>query len=81
MIDSRGSAMVFDHVSKSFGIKQVLRDVSFDVSAGEALCLLGRSGPGKSVTLKLIVSLIKPDQGEIWVEQDETKIWLCLFSD
>lgn len=71
MIDSRGSAMVFDHVSKSFGIKQVLRDVSFDVSAGEALCLLGRSGPGKSVTLKLIVSLIKPDQGEIWVEQDE----------
>src|SRR6266567_706571 len=64
-------AIVFDRVSKSFGTKQVLHDVSFDVGAGEALCILGRSGTGKSVTLKLIVSLLKPDQGKIWVEQDE----------
>jgi phospholipid/cholesterol/gamma-HCH transport system ATP-binding protein len=63
--------VVFEHVSKSFGTKQVLRDVSFDIHAGEALCILGRSGTGKSVTLKLIVSLLKPDQGKIWVEQDE----------
>jgi phospholipid/cholesterol/gamma-HCH transport system ATP-binding protein len=76
MIDSRvpdggAPAVVFDHVSKAFGAKRVLRDVSFDVRAGEALCILGRSGTGKSVTLKLIVSLIKPDQGQIWIEQDE----------
>lgn len=71
MINGQGSAVAFDHVSKSFGTKQVLHDVSFDVRAGEALCILGRSGTGKSVTLKLIVSLIKPDQGKIWVEQDE----------
>ena len=71
MINDRGAAVAFDHVSKSFGTKQVLHDVSFDVRAGEALCILGRSGTGKSVTLKLIVSLIKPDQGKIWVEQDE----------
>jgi phospholipid/cholesterol/gamma-HCH transport system ATP-binding protein len=71
MINGRGSAVAFDHVSKSFGTKQVLHDVSFDVHAGEALCVLGRSGTGKSVTLKLIISLIKPDQGKIWVEQDE----------
>jgi phospholipid/cholesterol/gamma-HCH transport system ATP-binding protein len=71
MINGRSSAVAFEHVSKSFGTKQVLHDVSFDVGPGEALCLLGRSGTGKSVTLKLIVSLIKPDQGEIWVEQDE----------
>jgi len=76
MIDSRvadaGSpAVVFNHVSKAFGAKQVLRDVSFDVHAGEALCILGRSGTGKSGTLKLIVSLLKPDQGKIWIEQDE----------
>ena len=71
MIDGGTAAVVFEHVSKSFGTKQVLRDVSFDVRAGEALCILGRSGTGKSVTLKLIVSLLKPDQGKIWVEQDE----------
>ena len=64
-------AVVFDHVSKAFGTKQVLRDISFEVPAGEALCILGRSGTGKSVTLKLLMSLIKPDQGKIWVEQDE----------
>ena len=71
MIDGGSAAVVFEHVSKSFGTKQVLRDVSFDVRTGEALCILGRSGTGKSVTLKLIVSLIKPDQGKIWVEEDE----------
>jgi phospholipid/cholesterol/gamma-HCH transport system ATP-binding protein len=64
-------AIAFDHVSKAFGAKQVLRDVSFGVRAGEALCILGRSGTGKSVTLKLIVSLIKPDQGKIWIGHDE----------
>jgi len=71
MTDVRSAAVAFEHVSKSFGTKQVLHDVSFDVRAGEALCILGRSGTGKSVTLKLIVSLIKPDQGKIWVEEDE----------
>jgi phospholipid/cholesterol/gamma-HCH transport system ATP-binding protein len=71
MTDGRTTAIAFHNVSKSFGAKQVLRDVSFDVRAGEALCILGRSGTGKSVTLKLIISLLKPDQGEIWIEQDE----------
>ena len=71
MIYVRSTVVAFEHVSKSFGSKQVLDDVSFEVRAGEALCILGRSGTGKSVTLKLIVSLIKPDQGKIWVEQDE----------
>jgi phospholipid/cholesterol/gamma-HCH transport system ATP-binding protein len=71
MSDVRSAAVAFEHVSKAFGTKQVLHDVSFDVRAGEALCILGRSGTGKSVTLKLIVSLIKPDQGKIWVEEDE----------
>lgn len=64
-------AVAFEHVSKSFGTKQVLRDVSFDVRDGEALCIVGRSGTGKSVTLKLIVSLLKPDQGKIWIGPDE----------
>jgi len=70
MID-RSRAVAFDHVSKSFGAKQVLRDVSLEVRDGEALCIVGRSGTGKSVTLKLIVSLLKPDHGSIWIGQDE----------
>jgi phospholipid/cholesterol/gamma-HCH transport system ATP-binding protein len=64
-------AVTFDHVSKTFGAKQVLRDVSFQVRAGEALCLLGRSGMGKSVTLKLIIALMKADSGRIWIDQDD----------
>jgi phospholipid/cholesterol/gamma-HCH transport system ATP-binding protein len=65
------SSVIFDRVSKSFGPKQVLRDVSFNVPAGEILCILGRSGTGKSVTLKLLISLLKPDHGHIWVDGDE----------
>jgi len=65
------AAVAFDHVSKAFGAKQVLRDISFEVPAGEILCILGRSGTGKSVTLKLLMSLIKPDAGKIWVDGDE----------
>jgi phospholipid/cholesterol/gamma-HCH transport system ATP-binding protein len=64
-------AVVFEHVSKSFGPKQVLRDVSFEIPYGQALCILGRSGTGKSVTLKLLISLLKPDHGQIWIDQQE----------
>jgi phospholipid/cholesterol/gamma-HCH transport system ATP-binding protein len=48
-----------------------LRNVSFTVQPGETLCILGRSGTGKSVTLKLLMALLKPDQGSIRVEQDD----------
>jgi phospholipid/cholesterol/gamma-HCH transport system ATP-binding protein len=65
------AAVVFQNVSKSFGPKQVLRDISFEVPSGKALCILGRSGTGKSVTLKLLISLLKPDLGNIWVDQHE----------
>jgi phospholipid/cholesterol/gamma-HCH transport system ATP-binding protein len=65
------TAVAFKNVSKAFGPKQVLRDVTFELPAGETLCILGRSGTGKSVTLKLLISLLKPDQGKIWIEEDE----------
>jgi phospholipid/cholesterol/gamma-HCH transport system ATP-binding protein len=71
MSGEQKAAVVFDRVSKAFGPKQVLRTVSFEVLAGETLCILGRSGTGKSVSLKLLMSLIKPDQGDIWVDGDE----------
>ena len=68
---TKRAAVEFEHVSKAFGAKQVLRDLSFEVNRGEALCILGRSGTGKSVTLKLIVSLLKPDSGNIYIDGEE----------
>ncbi len=65
------TAVSFERVSKSFGVKSVLSDVSFQVAAGEALCILGRSGTGKSVTLKLTIALLKPDAGSIRIEQED----------
>ena len=67
----RKPAVAFDRVSKTFGTKRILREVSFQVAPGQILCILGRSGTGKSVTLKLLVSLIKPDEGAIWVDGEE----------
>jgi phospholipid/cholesterol/gamma-HCH transport system ATP-binding protein len=67
----KGPAVVFDQVFKAFGAHQVLRNVSFSVPAGEALCILGRSGTGKSVTLKLLIALLKPDRGTILVDGDD----------
>jgi phospholipid/cholesterol/gamma-HCH transport system ATP-binding protein len=70
MSESQTIAVEFKRVMKSFGTKRVLNDVSFHVDQGQALCLLGRSGTGKSVTLKLIMALMRPDSGEVWVDQD-----------
>ena len=55
----------FIHVSKSFGEQAVLNDVSFEVRRGEMVVVLGRSGVGKSVTLKHIMGFLKPDAGEV----------------
>lgn len=53
------------NLQKSFGDVAVLRDVNLDVYAGENLVILGRSGTGKSVLIKCMVGLIKPDGGSI----------------
>lgn len=58
----------FEHVSKSFGRRHVLDDVSFEVATGEILFIIGKSGVGKSVTLKHIVGLLQPDSGEVAVD-------------
>ena len=68
-------AIQLDHVSKSFDGRAVLDDVSIDVPAGTAFCLLGRSGTGKSVTLKHIIGLMQPDAGRVLVHGvDMTKV-------
>lgn len=57
----------FTHVSKAFGPKRVLEDVSLEIPDGQTTALLGYSGTGKSVALKLIVGLLEPDAGTVEV--------------
>jgi phospholipid/cholesterol/gamma-HCH transport system ATP-binding protein len=57
----------FENVCKSFGEFVVLKDVSFYVYPGETLCILGRSGVGKSVSLQMLMGFLKPDSGTITV--------------
>jgi phospholipid/cholesterol/gamma-HCH transport system ATP-binding protein len=59
------------HVTKAFGDRRVLDDVSLAVPAGAGFCILGRSGTGKSVTLKHIVGLMQPDAGQVLVEGED----------
>jgi phospholipid/cholesterol/gamma-HCH transport system ATP-binding protein len=63
--------IVFNNVSISFNGRSVLEDVSFSVGRGETLCILGRSGVGKSVSLRLLMGFLKPDSGSIRVEGQE----------
>jgi len=60
-------AIRLEQVTKSFAGRTVLDNVTIDVRSGTAFCLLGRSGTGKSVTLKHIVGLLKPDAGRVLV--------------
>lgn len=55
-------------LKKSFGEKTVLRGVNLTIKAGETTCIIGRSGCGKSVLLKLIVGLLAPDEGTVVVD-------------
>lgn len=64
--DESGRTIIeLEKVSRSFGSQQVLRDISINVRAGETLCLIGESGCGKSVTLKLMAALLDPTAGEV----------------
>jgi phospholipid/cholesterol/gamma-HCH transport system ATP-binding protein len=62
-----GPYIAFENVCKSFGDFVVLKDVSFYVNAGETLCILGRSGVGKSVSLQILMGFLKPDSGTVLV--------------
>lgn len=66
-----GPYIEFKDVSKSFGDNHVLRHVSFQVMAGETVCILGRSGVGKSVTLQNIMGFMKPDSGRVIVAYED----------
>jgi phospholipid/cholesterol/gamma-HCH transport system ATP-binding protein len=66
-----GAYIEFHDVSKSFDTTLVLDDVSFDVMPGETVCILGRSGVGKSVALRHIMGFLKPDSGRVIVAYED----------
>ncbi|NYF80292.1 ABC transporter ATP-binding protein [Granulicella arctica] len=72
-----GSYISFEKVSKAFGDFVVLEDVSFCVNPGETLCILGRSGVGKSVSLQMLLGFLKPDRGMIRVAGED----ICGFNE
>jgi phospholipid/cholesterol/gamma-HCH transport system ATP-binding protein len=69
--EEQGPYIQFVHVSKAFGEKHVLSDVSFEVNTGETVCILGRSGVGKSVALQHILGFLKPDSGRVIVAYED----------
>jgi phospholipid/cholesterol/gamma-HCH transport system ATP-binding protein len=75
--DGGAPAVVVEYLHKSFGTQQVLNGVSLTISRGQTLAVLGRSGTGKSVLLRLIIGLQKPDSGLVRIHgQDITELGL-----
>src|ERR1035438_4427753 len=63
--DGSAPVVAVDNLNKAFGSQKVLNGISLSVSRGETLAVLGRSGTGKSVLLRLIIGLDQPDSGSI----------------
>jgi phospholipid/cholesterol/gamma-HCH transport system ATP-binding protein len=80
--ESHGPAVVLQNLRKSFGSQVVLNGMDLTVASGETLAVLGRSGTGKSVLLKLIIGLQKPDSGSIHIHgQEITRLPLDAMND
>ena len=67
LAEAHAPVVLFDKVNLSFDDKVILRDVTFSVRAGHTKIFLGASGAGKSTILKLMLGLLKPDSGTIWI--------------
>ncbi len=75
MPEDKEIAVEFDNVAFSVGLRSLVSNLNFSVCQGEALILLGRSGSGKTTTMKLINGLFTPTQGEVRVRGRSTKNW------
>ena len=65
---TNGSMIRVQGLVKNIGAQEILRGVDLEVSRGETLAIIGRSGGGKSVLLKHLIGLMRPDAGDIWIE-------------
>lgn len=70
-ITGEPAAIVYEDVHKSFGEHHILKGLNLVVPRGRITVIIGRSGTGKSVTIKHIMGLLRPDRGRIWVGDDE----------
>lgn len=70
-VDESTPYIEFKNVSKAFGENHVLTNVSFQVNSAETVCILGRSGVGKSVSLQNILGFLKPDSGRVIVARED----------
>jgi phospholipid/cholesterol/gamma-HCH transport system ATP-binding protein len=70
--DREGPVIQIKNLSLAFDDKVILRDVSFTLDRGHTKIILGASGSGKSTILKLILGLLRPDGGEIWINGERT---------
>ena len=80
MVESREPLIEFKGVSKTFGTRNILNRINLSVYEGEVTTLIGLSGTGKSVTLKHIIGMLKPDEGQILyrgqpIDQMSKKQW------
>src|SRR3984893_17010786 len=67
--DGHNGSMIAVHgLVKKIGEQEILRGVDLDVARGETLAIIGRSGGGKTVLLKHLIGLMRPNAGEIWIE-------------
>jgi phospholipid/cholesterol/gamma-HCH transport system ATP-binding protein len=63
--------ILYERIRKSFGEEVVLQGVDLEIPKGETLAILGRSGSGKSVLVSMLVGLVAPDEGRIWIDDIE----------
>jgi len=68
---SAAAAVAVENLHKTFGVQKVLDGVTLSVDRGETLAVLGRSGTGKSVLLRVIIGLVQPDQGSVRIHGEE----------
>ncbi len=72
---NNGTVIKINNLHKTFGSQKVLDGVDLDIKQGEITVIIGKSGGGKSVLMKHLIGLLKPDEGEIWIDdKDITKL-------
>ena len=77
MLSIKGDKMKIEakNLVKIYGDRSVVNDVSFSINKGEVVCLLGPNGAGKTTTFYMIVGLIKPNKGKIFLNDEEITTW------